>query len=82
MCIVDVHTKIITFETDGGKKIVISGSANLRSSGCTENFIIEKNPQAFDFYNEYHNDFFNIVKRKKKNVLRNTVTNKMLQCKI
>jgi len=78
---VDVHTKIITFETDGGKKIVISGSANLRSSGCTENFIIEKNPQAFDFYNEYHNDFFNIVKRKKKNVLRNTVTNKLLQCK-
>lgn len=78
---VDVHTKIITFETDGGKKIVISGSANLRSSGCTENFIIENNAQAFDFYNGYHNDFFNIVKIRKKNVLRNTVTNKMLFCK-
>jgi hypothetical protein len=45
-----VHTKVICFETEGGRKIVIHGSANLRSSGNVEAFTIEENPELYDFY--------------------------------
>jgi hypothetical protein len=47
-----VHTKTVHFETLGGKKIVIHGSANLRSSGNCEQFTIEENPELHDFYEE------------------------------
>lgn len=48
------HTKIVLFETYGGKKFVIHGSANLRSSGCLEQTTIEENPGLFDFYRTFH----------------------------
>lgn len=48
------HTKIAMFETLGGKKIVVHGSANLRSSNNIEQFVIENNAELYDFYNEYH----------------------------
>lgn len=47
-----VHTKTVHFETLGGKKIVIHGSANLRTSGNCEQFTIEENPELHDFYEE------------------------------
>lgn len=47
-----VHTKTAQFETDGGRKIVMHGSANLRSSGNIEQFTIEENPALYDFYDE------------------------------
>lgn len=47
-----VHTKTIHFATLGGKKIVIHGSANLRTSGNVEQFTIEENEELFDFYEE------------------------------
>lgn len=47
-----VHTKTVHFETAGGKKIVIHGSANLRTSGNCEQFTIEDNPALYDFYEE------------------------------
>nr|WP_308570806.1 hypothetical protein [uncultured Prevotella sp.] len=47
-----MHTKTCHFETEGGKKIVMHGSANLRSSGNIEQFTIEENPKLYDFYNE------------------------------
>jgi hypothetical protein len=50
MAVAFVHTKVIAFETKGGRKIVIHGSANLRSSGNVEAFTIEENPELFDFY--------------------------------
>lgn len=46
------HMKTVHFETTGGKKIVIHGSANLRSSANIEQFTIEENPALFDFYEE------------------------------
>lgn len=52
LAIADIHTKTVHFETMGGKKIVIHGSANLRSSGNIEQFTIEENKQLFDFYDE------------------------------
>lgn len=50
-----VHTKTVHFETLGGKKIVIHGSANLRTSGNCEQFTIEENPELHDFYEERFN---------------------------
>lgn len=47
-----VHTKTAQFETQGGRKIVMHGSANLRSSGNIEQFTIEENPALYDFYDE------------------------------
>lgn len=47
-----VHTKTVHMETIGGKKIVIHGSANLRTSGNCEQFTIEENPELHDFYEE------------------------------
>lgn len=47
-----IHTKTCQFETLGGKKIIIHGSANLRSSNCFEQFTLEENPTLYDFYLE------------------------------
>jgi len=47
-----IHTKTVQFETLGGRKIVMHGSANLRSSGNVEQFTIEENPDLYDFYDE------------------------------
>lgn len=48
------HAKTVSFETLGGKKICIHGSANLRSSGSIEEFTIEENPALYDFYEEHY----------------------------
>jgi len=52
LAVAGMHTKTVHFETNGGKKIVIHGSANLRSSGSIEQFTIEENPKLHDFYEE------------------------------
>lgn len=41
------HCKVCIFETYCGRHIVIHGSANLRSSGCMEQFMIEDNPALY-----------------------------------
>ena len=48
------HCKICQFKTSGGKKIVIHGSSNLRSSDNLEQFIIEDNSEMYDFNDSYH----------------------------
>ena len=55
LAVAGCHTKTCTFDTLGGKKIVMHGSANLRSSNNVEQFTIEDNPGLFDFYGEYQN---------------------------
>lgn len=52
LAVAGVHTKTVHFITLGGKKIVMQGSANLRSSANIEQFIIEENPEVYDFYDE------------------------------
>lgn len=54
-----IHTKTCHFETAGGKKIVIHGSANLRSSGNIEQFTIEENGELYGFYDEIYNEIIN-----------------------
>lgn len=50
------HTKICMFETEmnGGRKYVIHGSANLRSSDNIEQFMIEENSELYDFNYTFH----------------------------
>ncbi|MDR1683093.1 MAG: hypothetical protein LBS25_06875 [Candidatus Symbiothrix sp.] len=45
-----IHTKTAQFETIGGRKIIIHGSANLRSSANIEQFTIEENEELYTFY--------------------------------
>ena len=52
LAIAGIHTKIVQFRTSDGQKIVISGSANMRSSGNAEQFTIEENPVLYDFYED------------------------------
>lgn len=52
LAVAAVHTKTAQFETLGGRKVVIHGSANLRSSGNIEQFTIEEAPELYDFYDE------------------------------
>lgn len=49
------HVKIYQFITKGGKKIVIHGSVNLRSSDNLEQFVIEDNADIYDFNQTYFN---------------------------
>lgn len=65
------HTKITMFETLGGKKIVIHGSANLRSSSNIEQFTIEENPGLYDFHFEYHNRIIEKYMTINKEIKRN-----------
>jgi len=47
------HCKIALIELYSGEKIVIHGSANLRSSGNVEQLMIEESPDLYDFNYEY-----------------------------
>ena len=53
LSVASIHTKTAQFETLGGRKVVIHGSANLRSSGNIEQFTIEENPELYDFYDDH-----------------------------
>jgi len=50
LSVVGHHMKVCIFETDEGEHIVISGSANLRSSGSIEQFTIEESEELYNFY--------------------------------
>lgn len=52
LAVAGIHTKTCQFETLGGRKVIIHGSANLRSSGNIEQFTIEENPELYEFYDE------------------------------
>lgn len=53
LSVAGTHTKICIFETYCGKKIVIHGSANLRSSANIEQFVLEESKGLYDFNIEY-----------------------------
>jgi hypothetical protein len=80
LAVIGTHTKTCTFETLGGRKIIIHGSANLRSSGNLEQFTIEENAELYDFYNEYTDNVLEAYKTIKKPIrgknLWNTITKK------
>lgn len=55
LAVAGVHTKTVHLETLGGRRIVMHGSANLRSSGNIEQFTMEENPELYEFYDEHFN---------------------------
>ncbi len=55
LAVAATHMKTTHFETLGGRKIVIHGSANLRSSANLEQFTIEENEGLYNFYEEVNN---------------------------
>lgn len=54
LAVASVHTKICLLETTGGNKIVIHGSANLRTSSNVEQVVIENSDELYDFNQEFH----------------------------
>lgn len=62
LAVAGMHTKIAQFETLGGRKVVIHGSANLRSSANVEQFCIEENEELYDFYDDV---FENVIEKYK-----------------
>jgi hypothetical protein len=60
LAVAAIHTKTAQFETLGGRKIIIHGSANLRSSANIEQFTIEENEELYTFYDEH---FDKIIER-------------------
>lgn len=68
LAVAGIHTKTCQFETLGGKKVVIHGSANLRSSGNIEQFTIEENPHLYDFYDEIYSNILDRYATIKKQV--------------
>jgi len=55
LAVAGTHTKIALIKI-GDKKIVVSGSANLRSSRCVEEITIQTNATLFDFHNEWQEE--------------------------
>jgi hypothetical protein len=62
------HCKICLIETECGRKIIIHGSANLRSSSNIEQFVIEDNEILFDFNMEIQDKILHKYKTIKKSI--------------
>lgn len=52
LAVAGTHCKYCLLETSHGNKIVVHGSANLRSSGNVEQICIEENPAAYALFME------------------------------
>ena len=48
------HAKVVTIRTKAGHKLVIHGSANMRSHGVIEQFTIECDPDIYDFVERFN----------------------------
>ena len=74
------HDKLTLFKTDGGKHVVLHGSANMRSSGSMEHVMIENNKELYDFcipgIDRLISYFKTIDKSARHSTLWNIVTNK------
>ena len=67
------HCKIAMFETHNGAKVVIHGSANLRSSSNIEHITIEESPELYDFIMGVHRTILDKYKTINKSVRYNTL---------
>lgn len=53
LAVAGIHTKTCLIKTEGGKYIVINGSANLRTSGNLEEITIQNDKELFKFHAEW-----------------------------
>jgi len=75
LAVADVHTKICMFETHKGGFAVIHGSANLRSSNCAEQFVVEENESLYKFNEEFHESIIDKFKTINKSVRDKSMLN-------
>lgn len=80
LAVAGIHTKITLLKTEGGKKIVITGSANMRSSRSLEEITIQTDPELYDFHKKWHDeilkDYGTIKKAMRGEKLYNHITKK------
>ena len=67
------HMKCVTILTDRGNKIVIHGSANLRSSDNLEQFSLEFDSDKYDFITNFNDNLINEFK-----TIQKPITNKQI----
>lgn len=70
LAVAGTHCKTVCIETEYGNKLVIHGSANLRSSGCLEQFTIEENPELHDFHVGYSDQILSVYSTIRREVRR------------
>lgn len=75
LAVASTHCKLCIFETMGGKKVVIHGSANLRSSSNLEQIVIEESKELYDFNNQYQDKIIEVYKTIDKSVRRTKLWN-------
>ncbi len=75
LAVAGIHTKITTFETNTGLKVVIHGSGNLRSSRSLEHLSVEENAELYDFINEYMEKIYEKYATIKKSIRSNKLWN-------
>ena len=65
LIIVRNHTKICLLEIEDFR-IIIIGSANLRSSNCLESFIIKENKELYNWYKDFFEEYkeYNIIDKR------------------
>uniref|UniRef100_A0A6M3JAE4 PLD phosphodiesterase domain-containing protein n=1 Tax=viral metagenome TaxID=1070528 RepID=A0A6M3JAE4_9ZZZZ len=77
LAVAGTHTKI-TLLRIRDRKIVITGSANLRSSRCVEEVTIQTDPDLYDFHKDWHDailtDFATIRKSERASALFDKLT--------
>lgn len=69
LAVAAIHTKITSFKSEGGKHIVISGSANLRSSNNVEQIYIQDNEEIFNFVTDFNDRIIETYKTIRKPLL-------------
>lgn len=74
LAVAGTHTKITLIKA-GDKKIVITGSANFRSSGSIEEITIQTNPELYDFHKLWHDEILEEYGTIKKAIRRNKLFN-------
>jgi len=78
LAVADVHTKIVLIKTECGRKIVIHGSSNLRTSANIEHICIENKPELHDFYSEFHQRIIEKYKTIRKGLRGGTLWREVL----
>jgi len=78
LAVASTHCKTCIFETEGGKKVVIHGSANLRSSSNIEQIVIEESKDLYDFNHGYQSKIIDVYKTINKSIRRKKLWNAVI----
>lgn len=77
LSVAGIHTKMVSFKTELGKKYVMHGSANLRSSNSVEQLHIQDNEVLYDFVTDFNDKLIEGNKTINKNFRGNRLWQKV-----